>query len=238
MKKFFIWIVGFLFFCFFSFFFRIPKGTMGIITRFGNPIYNQKKKIQIFSPGLHFKIPWIDKVEQINSNIQLLNYKIFYNSKIIKKPIVLYVKIIWKVSNFHDYFLNFRNNKSYIKQFLRKIIEKKIFLFFQNILFQKSFLNLKSNSYFFVSPIFKNVDFLRSSNLFKNNLFFYENIYLLNFLYNKQFFPLNFKFLKNFGIKILGLNFSQIFLPPIIIHKINNIKCLKLEFIVKKNFFS
>ena len=51
----------------------ISEGSKGIVTRFGKVVRDSDQALKIVDPGLHFKIPFIDKVKTMDVRIQTIS---------------------------------------------------------------------------------------------------------------------------------------------------------------------
>lgn len=86
--------------------FTIQETQKGIILRFNKVVRNKNNKPIVYDPGLHFKIPFFEKVKRLDSRIQTLNVQTDrYLSKENKDLIVdSYLK--WKIYDFSQYYVS------------------------------------------------------------------------------------------------------------------------------------
>ena len=53
--------------------FVVQEGQRGIVLRFGKVLRDDENKPQVYSPGLHFKIPFIETVKSLDARIQTMD---------------------------------------------------------------------------------------------------------------------------------------------------------------------
>ena len=87
-----------------SAFFTVTEGSRSLVIRIGEFVSNDQNDPIIYYPGLHFKIPIIDRVININSKIQSFNEK---STRILtkeQKPVEVDYYVKWKVTDFVRYY--------------------------------------------------------------------------------------------------------------------------------------
>ena len=73
MKRLGLIVVGALALAAYLSLFVIYEGQRGIKVRFAAVLKDDAGKTEIFEPGLHFKVPFIDKVKVLDARIQTLD---------------------------------------------------------------------------------------------------------------------------------------------------------------------
>ncbi len=95
-------VLGFLGF---SSLYVVTEGQVGIVTRFGKVIRGADSKLDIKQPGLHFKIPMIDKVKILDARIQTIDQSAnrFVTSE--KKDVIIDSYVKWQIEDAATYYL-------------------------------------------------------------------------------------------------------------------------------------
>ena len=88
--------------------FKVEEGERAIVSRFGKVIGTvdgDKTETTVFKPGLHFKVPVIDKVRYLDARIQTLDSDAdrFVTSE--KKDLMVDSYVKWRVSDFEQFYL-------------------------------------------------------------------------------------------------------------------------------------
>lgn len=83
--------------------FVINEGTVGIVTRFGKVLRNGEDSA--VTPGLHFKIPFIDKVKVLDARIQTLSARADRFVTAEKKDLIIDSYVKWKISDAATFYL-------------------------------------------------------------------------------------------------------------------------------------
>ncbi|WP_338516200.1 protease modulator HflC [Candidatus Legionella polyplacis] len=87
-------------------FFVIKEGSNGILLRLGRLVLdNNKKRVRIYHPGLHIKIPFIDNVYVFDTRLKTLDIK---SSRIVtkeKKDVIVGYYVKWKIIDLGRYFI-------------------------------------------------------------------------------------------------------------------------------------
>ncbi|CAL4325657.1 Modulator of FtsH protease HflC [Buchnera aphidicola (Eriosoma lanigerum)] len=101
-----------------SSFFIVHEGQRAIILHLGKIVVNHRKHTQLFLPGLHVKIPYIESVRLFDSRIQTIdNHGKWFITK-DKKKIYINIYIQWKIKNFKNFYLSTINQKKSIIKLL------------------------------------------------------------------------------------------------------------------------
>ncbi len=86
--------------------FVIPEGERGIVIRFGRVLKDDTNMSQIYSPGLHFKMPLFDRVKTLDARIQTMDGRAdrFVTSE--KKDVIIDSYVKWRIADFGQYYLS------------------------------------------------------------------------------------------------------------------------------------
>lgn len=83
--------------------FVINEGTVGIVTRFGKVLRDGENSA--VAPGLHFKIPFVDKIKVLDARIQTLSSSADRFVTAEKKDLIIDSYVKWKISNAATFYL-------------------------------------------------------------------------------------------------------------------------------------
>ena len=103
--------------------FVIKEGNVGIVTRFGAVVRTSDAELNVSKPGLHFKIPFIDKIRILDSRIQTLSSRAdrFVTSE--KKDLIIDSYVKWRISDPATFYLTTAGgNKMQAEELLRRRI--------------------------------------------------------------------------------------------------------------------
>lgn len=89
----------------FNSFFVISEGNVGIVTRFGKVLRNSDSQLAVSNPGLHFKIPFIDKVRILDARIQTLSARADRFVTAEKKDLIIDSYVKWRISDPSTFYL-------------------------------------------------------------------------------------------------------------------------------------
>ncbi|MCL1077402.1 protease modulator HflC [Parashewanella spongiae] len=89
--------------------FKVDEGERAIVARFGAVLkmdIDGQQQTRVFAPGLHFKMPFIDKVSWLDARIQTLDSDAdrFVTSE--KKDLMVDSYVKWRINDFERYFLS------------------------------------------------------------------------------------------------------------------------------------
>ena len=73
MRKLFLPVLAVLAFVFFQSVTIVPEGTRAIMLRFNKVQRDGEQKVVVYSPGLHFKVPFMDSLKVLDARIQTLS---------------------------------------------------------------------------------------------------------------------------------------------------------------------
>ena len=85
--------------------FVISEGNVGIVTRFGKVLRNSEAELAVSEPGLHFKIPFIDKVRVLDARIQTLSSRADRFVTAEKKDLIIDSYVKWRISDPSTFYL-------------------------------------------------------------------------------------------------------------------------------------
>ncbi len=85
--------------------FVISEGNVGIVTRFGKVVRNSEAELAVSQPGLHFKIPFIDKVRVLDARIQTLSSRADRFVTAEKKDLIIDSYVKWRISDPSTFYL-------------------------------------------------------------------------------------------------------------------------------------
>ncbi|KGQ56031.1 protease modulator HflC [Gallibacterium anatis] len=82
----------------------VPEGTRGIMLRFGKVQRDADNKVVVYSPGLHFKIPFIDGIKILNARIQTLDGQADRFVTVEKKDLLVDSYVKWRIADFGKFY--------------------------------------------------------------------------------------------------------------------------------------
>ena len=85
--------------------FVISEGNVGIVTRFGKVLRNSDAELAVSEPGLHFKLPFIDKVRVLDARIQTLSSRADRFVTAEKKDLIIDSYVKWRISDPSTFYL-------------------------------------------------------------------------------------------------------------------------------------
>ena len=85
--------------------FVVQEGERGIVLRFGKVLRDSENKPQVYEPGLHFKIPFIETVKSLDARIQTMDNQADRFVTKEKKDLIVDSYIKWRISDFSRYYL-------------------------------------------------------------------------------------------------------------------------------------
>jgi len=85
--------------------FVVQEGQRGIVLRFGKVLRDNENKPQVFEPGLHFKIPFLETVKTLDARIQTMDNQADRFVTKEKKDLIVDSYIKWRISDFSRYYL-------------------------------------------------------------------------------------------------------------------------------------
>ncbi|GAB2952035.1 protease modulator HflC [Hafnia psychrotolerans] len=105
MRKSFLLIVVVVLVALYASLFVVQEGERGIVLRFGKVLRDGDNKPLIYSPGLHFKVPFVESVKTLDARIQTMDNQAdrFVTSE--KKDLIVDSYLKWRISDFSRYYL-------------------------------------------------------------------------------------------------------------------------------------
>ncbi len=92
--------------------FTINEGQQGILLRLGRLVHDtQTDNVKVLTPGLHFKIPFIENVRVFDTRIQTMDIK---STRIVtkeKKDVMVDYYVKWQIINLAQYFKSTGGNE-------------------------------------------------------------------------------------------------------------------------------
>lgn len=82
----------------------VPEGTRGIMLRFSKVQRDADNKVVVYSPGLHFKIPFIDGINILNARIQTLDGQADRFVTVEKKDLLVDSYVKWRIADFGKFY--------------------------------------------------------------------------------------------------------------------------------------
>lgn len=85
--------------------FVVNEGTRGIVIQFGKVQRDAGEQTRVFGPGLHFKVPFFDKVKILDARVQTLDDAPdrFVTSE--KKDLIVDSYVKWRINDFAKFYL-------------------------------------------------------------------------------------------------------------------------------------
>lgn len=103
--------------------FVVNEGTRGIVIQFGKVQRDDAGETRVFAPGLHFKVPFFDKVKILDARVQTLDDAPdrFVTSE--KKDLIVDSYVKWRINDFAKYYLATRGG---IKEQAEALLKQKV----------------------------------------------------------------------------------------------------------------
>ncbi|PLR36346.1 protease modulator HflC [Chimaeribacter californicus] len=105
MRKSVIFIVLVVLVALYASLFVVQEGERGIVLRFGKVLRDDENKPQVYAPGLHFKIPFIESVKMLDARIQTMDNQADRFVTNEKKDLIVDSYLKWRISDFSRYYL-------------------------------------------------------------------------------------------------------------------------------------
>lgn len=106
MNKIVICILSLFLFLFSSSFFIVKEGERGIVLQFGKVLKNNQQNTLLYTPGLHFKIPFIESIKLLDARIHTMDNQADRFVTKEKKDLIVDSYIKWRVVDFSRYYLS------------------------------------------------------------------------------------------------------------------------------------
>jgi len=105
MRKSVIFIVVVVLVALYASLFVVQEGERGIVLRFGKVLRDSENKPQVYTPGLHFKIPFVESVKMLDARIQTMDNQADRFVTNEKKDLIVDSYLKWRISDFSRYYL-------------------------------------------------------------------------------------------------------------------------------------
>ncbi|MCL4167663.1 UNVERIFIED_CONTAM: hypothetical protein GTU68_049403, partial [Idotea baltica] len=104
----------------FSSLFVVKEGERAIVIQFGKVKRDIAEQTVVYGPGLHFKLPFVEKVKKLDARIQTLDDIPDRFVTAEKKDLIVDSFIKWRVSDFATYYLSTGGLKIQAEQLLKQ----------------------------------------------------------------------------------------------------------------------
>ncbi len=104
----------------FSSLFVVNEGQRGIVIQFGKVKRDAGEQTVVYGPGLHFKLPFVEKVKKLDARLQTLDDAPDRFVTAEKKDLIVDSFIKWRVSDFATYYLATGGLKTQAEQLLKQ----------------------------------------------------------------------------------------------------------------------
>lgn len=86
--------------------FTVAEGERGIVIRFGKVAQDEQGVAVVYDPGLHFKLPFIERIIKLDARIKTLDGQAdrFITSE--KKDLIVDAFVKWRIEDFSKYYLS------------------------------------------------------------------------------------------------------------------------------------
>jgi len=108
--------------------FTVYQHDRVLISRFGKFNRNNSEEAIIYEPGLHFKLPFIDRIHNFDTRLQMLGFESSSIFTSQKKEVRVNLFVQWRIRNFERYYIRtgantvqgFRGRQNQAQQLLRQ----------------------------------------------------------------------------------------------------------------------
>lgn len=104
MNKFFTSVVALIAVVLYSSIVVVKEGSRGIMLRFEKAMRDSDNKVVIYTPGLHFKVPFIDNLKVLNARIITLDGQADRFVTVEKKDLLVDSYVKWRISDFSRFY--------------------------------------------------------------------------------------------------------------------------------------
>lgn len=86
--------------------FTVQEGERGIVIRFGKVAQDEQGMAVVYEPGLHFKLPFIERIIKLDARVKTLDGQAdrFITSE--KKDLIVDAFVKWRIEDFAKYYLS------------------------------------------------------------------------------------------------------------------------------------
>ncbi|MGL5237567.1 MAG: protease modulator HflC [Plesiomonas shigelloides] len=85
--------------------FVVKEGERGIVLRFGKVKRDGQDVVQVYNPGLHLKMPFIDSVKLLDARVQTMDDQADRFVTAEKKDLIVDSYVKWRIKDFGRYYL-------------------------------------------------------------------------------------------------------------------------------------
>ena len=103
--------------------FKVNEGQHALVTRFGRITERGSDDSQSFGPGLHYKLPIIEKVHKFDTRLQTFDEQ---SSRIMtseKKDMIVDYYVKWRVANLADYYTSANGSPMRVRKLVQQQID-------------------------------------------------------------------------------------------------------------------
>ncbi|CUS47519.1 MAG: membrane protease subunit HflC [Idiomarinaceae bacterium HL-53] len=86
--------------------FTVGEAERGIVIRFGKVAQDEERQVVVFEPGIHFKLPFIDRIVKLDSRIKTLDGQADRYITSEKKDLIVDAFVKWRITDFAQYYLS------------------------------------------------------------------------------------------------------------------------------------
>lgn len=90
----------------FSSLFYVDESQRGIVVRFGKVATDENNKAIVYEPGLHFKLPFIERIVKLDARIKTLDGQADRYITSEKKDLIVDAFVKWRIVDFERYYLS------------------------------------------------------------------------------------------------------------------------------------
>lgn len=102
--------------------FVVAEGERAIVFQFSKVQRDADGNVQVFEPGLHFKVPLIEKISKLDARVQTLDDPADRFVTAEKKDLLVDSYVKWKIKDFGKYYLATRGNTARAESLLKQHI--------------------------------------------------------------------------------------------------------------------
>lgn len=106
MKRFVLVLIALIAILGFSSLFYVNEGERGIVIRFGKVAHDTEGKALVYQPGLHLKLPFIERIIKLDARIKTLDGHADRYITSEKKDLIVDTYAKWRIEDFEKYFLS------------------------------------------------------------------------------------------------------------------------------------
>ena len=104
----------------------VPEGGRGIMLRFNKVHRDAEQKVMIYTPGLHFKVPFMDSLKVLDARIQTLDGKEDRFVTVEKKDLLVDSYVKWRISDFGQFYTSTGGDYQKASDLLRRKVNDRL----------------------------------------------------------------------------------------------------------------